>query len=77
MDTDEQQEPWIVRVEDLIYMLQGSSISELELSEAGMEITIRRSPGMVLVTAPTQPQHMSSDQAGIQIVRHQYPTAQG
>ena len=35
-------------------MLEGSTIGELELSEAGTEIIIRRRPGMVMVNAPTQ-----------------------
>jgi acetyl-CoA carboxylase biotin carboxyl carrier protein len=64
MDTDEQHEAWIERVEDLIHMLQGSSVSELELSEAGMEITIRRQPDMVLVTAPTPQQHLNTGHSG-------------
>ena len=39
---------WIERVEDLVNMLEGSSISELELTEAGTEIIIRRQPGMMV-----------------------------
>ena len=53
----EQNEPnasWLERVEDLIGVLEGSTISELELSEAGTDIIIRRSPGMVMVSAPVQ-----------------------
>jgi acetyl-CoA carboxylase biotin carboxyl carrier protein len=53
-DTNEQHEAWVERVENLIHMLQGSSVSELELREAGMEINIRRQPGMMLVSAPAQ-----------------------
>lgn len=53
MDT-ENTSSWLKRVEDLIHVLEGSSIGELELVEAGTEIIIRRSPGMVLVSAPTQ-----------------------
>ncbi len=45
---------WIERVEDLITMLEGSTVSELELTEAGTEIIIRRLPGMVMVSAPMQ-----------------------
>lgn len=53
MDTHEFKTTWIERVEDLIHLLEGSSIGELELTEAGTEIRIRRQPGMVLVTAPS------------------------
>ena len=38
---------WIERVEDLVHMLEGSSISELELTEAGTKIIIRRQPGIM------------------------------
>lgn len=55
MDTHEQKvSSWIERVQDLINMLEGSTISELELTEAGTEIIIRRQPGMVMVSAPAQ-----------------------
>ena len=53
---------WLERVEELIHVLEGSSVSELELTEAGTEIVIRRSPGMVLVAAPQLV--MSSDYSG-------------
>jgi acetyl-CoA carboxylase biotin carboxyl carrier protein len=43
---------WLERVEDLISALEGSTVSELELTEAGTEIIIRRSPGMVLTSVP-------------------------
>jgi acetyl-CoA carboxylase biotin carboxyl carrier protein len=39
---------WLERVEDLIYVLEGSSIGELELTEGETEIIIRRSPHKVL-----------------------------
>lgn len=51
MDT-QKPASWLERVEDLIHVLEGSTISELELTEAGTEIIIRRSPGMVLVSPP-------------------------
>ncbi|HLX39034.1 MAG TPA: biotin/lipoyl-containing protein [Ktedonobacteraceae bacterium] len=54
MKTDERKMSWLERVEELINVLEGSSIGELELSEAGTEIIIRRRPGMVMVNAPTQ-----------------------
>lgn len=63
MDTHEFKATWIERVEDLIHLLEGSSISELELTEAGTEIRIRRQPGMMLVAAPTA--HTSMAQVGI------------
>ncbi len=52
MSTQQKQAAWLERVEAIIHVLEGSSIGELELSEAGLELIIRRSPGMVLVNAP-------------------------
>jgi acetyl-CoA carboxylase biotin carboxyl carrier protein len=43
---------WLKRVEDLINVLQGSSVGELELTEGETEIIIRRSPHMVLTAVP-------------------------
>ncbi|HVB26068.1 MAG TPA: biotin/lipoyl-containing protein [Ktedonobacteraceae bacterium] len=54
MKTDERKVAWLERVEELINVLEGSTISELELSEAGTEIIIRRRPGMVMVNVPMQ-----------------------
>ncbi len=55
MDTHEQKvSSWIKRVEDLINMLEGSTIGELELTEGGTEIIIRRQPRMVRVSTPAQ-----------------------
>ncbi len=45
---------WLERVEDLIDVLEGSSISELELTEGGTEIIIRRKPAMMLTAVPAQ-----------------------
>ncbi len=54
---DVEKISWLERVEQLIQVLEGSTISELELTEAGTEIVIRRKPGMVMVSsAPAQPQ---------------------
>ncbi len=50
----EKNASWLERVEEIIQVLEGSSVSELELSEGDLEITIRRQPDMVLVSAPTQ-----------------------
>ena len=50
MDTGKQQISWIERIEDLVTMLEGSSVGELELTEAGTKIIIRRQPGMVMVS---------------------------
>ena len=44
---------WLNRVEDLINVLEGSSVGELELVEDETEIIIRRSPHMVLTAAST------------------------
>ena len=54
MDIEEHETPWIKRVEELIHVLEGSSIGELELTEAGTEIIIRRRPDMMMVSMPTQ-----------------------
>lgn len=59
MDTDYRDESelegkWLERVKGLISILEGSTISELELTEAGTEIIIRRQPGMMMVAAPRQ-----------------------
>ncbi len=52
---DEEKISWLERVEAIIQVLEGSTISELELTEAGTEIIVRRNPGMVMVSsAPTQ-----------------------
>lgn len=66
MATHEQNmTSWIERVEDLVNMLAGSTIGELELTEAGTEIIIRRQPGMVMVSTPTQLSSMG--QPGLQV----------
>src|SRR2546421_11684157 len=44
---------WLQRVEDLINVLEGSSVGELKLTEGETEIIIRRSPHMVLTAVPT------------------------
>lgn len=62
MEIEEHETPWIKRVEELIHMLEGSTIGELELTEAGTEIIIRRRPNMMTVSAPTQ--QVSMDHAG-------------
>ena len=54
MDIEEHETPWIKRVEELIQVLEGSTIGELELTEAGTEIIIRRRPDMMMVSVPTQ-----------------------
>ncbi len=52
---DTQKKPsWLERLEDIINVLEGSSIGELELTEAGTDIIIRRSPHMVLVSNLSQ-----------------------
>ncbi|HEX7736553.1 MAG TPA: biotin/lipoyl-containing protein, partial [Ktedonobacteraceae bacterium] len=56
MDIREREMPWVKRVEALIEALDGSSVGELELREAGTEIIIRRRPDMVLTTAVTTQQ---------------------
>lgn len=64
MDTHEQKvSSWIERIEELISLLEGSTVSELELTEGDTEIIIRRQPGMVMVSAASQP--LSAGQPGI------------
>lgn len=46
--------PWLERVEELIGILEGSTIGELELIEGGTEIVIRRNPGIVITAAAEQ-----------------------
>jgi acetyl-CoA carboxylase biotin carboxyl carrier protein len=53
MNIEEHETPWIKRVEELIQALEGSTIGELELTEAGTEIIIRRRPNM-MISMPTQ-----------------------
>ena len=60
MDT-QKKIAWLDRVEDLIHVLDGSTIGELELTEGDTEIIIRRSPEMVLSVAP---HHSASTSSG-------------
>ena len=53
MEIQEHETPWIRRVEDLINVLEGSTVGELELTEGGTSIVIRRSPNMMMVSTPT------------------------
>lgn len=63
MDLHEHETPWIKRVEELIKVLEGSTIGELELTEAGTKIIIRRRPDMMMVSVSTQP--LSLNQPGV------------
>jgi len=54
MDIEEHETPWIKRIEELIQVLEGSTIGELELTEAGTEIIIRRRPDMMMISVPGQ-----------------------
>ena len=47
MDT-QKKISWLDRVEDIINVLNGSTVGELELTEGDTEIIIRRNPGMVM-----------------------------
>lgn len=67
MDAQEYEEPWIKRVEELITILEGSTIGELELKEAGTEIVIRRRPDMMMVSMPTR--QLSPGQSATQIAQ--------
>jgi len=50
MDT-QKKASWLGRVEELINVLEGSTIGELELTEGETQIIIRRNPGMVMTAA--------------------------
>ena len=65
MDIHEHETPWIKRIEELIRVLEGSTIGELELTEAGTEIIIRRRPDMMMVSVPTQ--QLSLTHSGTQV----------
>jgi acetyl-CoA carboxylase biotin carboxyl carrier protein len=54
MDIHEREMPWVKRIEELIKTLDGSTVGELELREAGTEIIIKRRPDMMLVASPMQ-----------------------
>lgn len=54
MDIQERETPWIQRIEDLIQVLEGSTVGELELTEAGTHIIIRRRPDMMMVSMAAQ-----------------------
>jgi len=61
MDSEQNMSStWLKRVEDLINVLEGSSVGELKLTEGETEIIIRRSPHMVLMAAPTMVEIHSS-----------------
>jgi acetyl-CoA carboxylase biotin carboxyl carrier protein len=56
---------WVKRVEAVLDVLKGSSISEIELAEGELEIIIRRSPGNDVAVkayqhANTQQMHVSA-----------------
>jgi acetyl-CoA carboxylase biotin carboxyl carrier protein len=75
MDIEEHETPWIKRVEELIQLLEGSTIGELELTEAGTEIIIRRRPDMMMTSGPgqqlslTHPRILATPGNGIQQVQ--------
>ncbi len=64
MDIHEHETPWIKRIEELIQVLEGSTISELELTEGGTEIIIRRRPDMMMVST----QQLSLTHSGVQTI---------
>lgn len=53
MDT-EKQLSWLERIEEIASVLEGSTIGELILTEGNTEVTIRRNPGMVMTSVPTE-----------------------
>ncbi len=61
---DVEKTSWLERVEELIHVLEGTTISELELTEEGTEITIRRNTGVVMVSSTPVQQVVSGMQNG-------------
>jgi biotin carboxyl carrier protein len=43
---------WLERVEEITTVLDGSTVGELELTENGTQITIRRHPGITMTSTP-------------------------
>jgi len=62
MDTQKKLS-WLDRVEDIINVLDGSTVGEIELTEGDTEIIIRRSPGMVMSAV------LQLDEAGFAVGR--------
>jgi acetyl-CoA carboxylase biotin carboxyl carrier protein len=48
----EKETSWLERVEAFVHVLEGSTVSEFELTEGDTVIVIRRTPQAVLVAAP-------------------------
>ena len=46
---------WVKRLEAVLDVLKGSSISEIELAEGELEIILRRHPGTLVTVQPQQP----------------------
>jgi acetyl-CoA carboxylase biotin carboxyl carrier protein len=44
---------WLERVEEIVHILEGSTVGELEIVEGATEIVIRRTPGMVMSAVVT------------------------
>ncbi|HEY0755040.1 MAG TPA: biotin/lipoyl-containing protein [Ktedonobacteraceae bacterium] len=63
MDIREREMPWVKRVEALIEALDGSTVGEFELREAGTEIIIRRRPDLVLTSSALTTVQVSPTQA--------------
>ena len=51
----EKETSWLERVEAFVHVLEGSTVSEFELTEGDTAFVIRRTPQAVLVAAPTNP----------------------
>ena len=56
---------WLERVEDIIHVLEGSTVGEIELTEGETEIIIRRAPGLML-TASTVLSDVQTGEANTQ-----------
>ena len=51
----QKKSSWLERVEEIATVLDGSTVGELELTENGTQITIRRHPGITMTSAPAMP----------------------
>src|SRR5437660_3635788 len=61
MSEQTAQMAWIERIETLVNILQDSSIGELELSENGVEIIIRREPAELIIVPEQQVQRTRTE----------------
>ena len=66
----QKKSSWLERVEDIVKVLEGSTVSDFTLTEGDTQITIRRAPNVVLTSAQAAPAAGKSAVSGI-------PTSKG